>query len=121
MVFTRPGYNMDTSTRNGKFMAQIVAMLDEAYAEDIAQRTQGGMAYRKGAGQERWAATPFGTVRNEEGFLKPSDGGAWFIPETGQFLKGAHDEPLTEGAVWRSYYLCAGYILRIFRREPGWA
>ncbi len=113
LVFTRPGYNMDTSTRNGKFMAQIVAMLDEAYAEDVSQRTKAAVAYLRAQGKSV-GATPFGTVRNEEGFLKPSDGGAWFIPETGQFLKGAHDEPLTEGAVWRSYYLCAGYILQIF-------
>jgi len=113
LVFTRPGYNMDTSTRNGKFMAQIVAMLDEAYAEDVSQRTKAAVAYLRAQGKSV-GATPFGTVRNEEGFLKPSDGGAWFIPETGQFVKGTHDEPPGEGAIWRSYYLCAGYILQIF-------
>ena len=28
LAFTRPGYDLDTTTRNGKFLAQITAMLD---------------------------------------------------------------------------------------------
>ena len=113
LVFTRPGYNMDTSTRNGKFMAQIVAMLDEAYAEDVSQRTKAAVAFLKAQGKNV-GSPPFGTRRNEEGFLKPSTEGAWFIPETGHFVKGTQDEPPAEGALWRSYYVCAGYILQIF-------
>lgn len=113
LAFTRPGYNMDTSTRNGKFMAQIVAMLDEAYAEDVSQRTKAAVAFLRAEGKSV-GATPFGTVRNEEGFLKPSPDGAWFIPATGHFVKGHEDKPPEEGAIWRSYYLCAGYMLQTF-------
>lgn len=116
LVFTRPGYNMDTSTRNGKFMAQIVAMLDEAYAEDVSQRTKAAIAYLRAEGKSV-GRSPFGTVRSEEGFLVPAPHGAWLLPSTGRFKRGREDSPPEEGAIWRSYYICAGYILEIYARN----
>lgn len=113
LIFTRPGYNMDTSTRNGKFMAQIVAMLDEAYAEDVSQRTKAAISFLRAEGKSV-GRSPFGTVRNDEGFLMPSPEGAWLLPSTGRFVRGAEDAPPEEGAICRSYYLCAGYILDIY-------
>ena len=113
LIFTRPGYNMDTSTRNGKFMAQIVAMLDEAYAEDVSQRTKAAVAVLRAEGKSV-GRSPFGTVRTAEGFLAPSTEGAWLLPSTGRFKRGTKDHPPEEGAIWRSYYLCAGYILDIY-------
>ena len=116
LVFTRPGYNMDTSTRNGKFMAQIVAMLDEAYAEDVSQRTKAAVAFLRAEGKSV-GRSPFGTVRSEEGFLVPTPHGAWLLPSTGRFKRGKEDSPPEEGAIWRSYYICAGYILEIYARN----
>lgn len=113
LVCTRPGYNIDTSTRNGKFMTQIMGMLDEAYAEDVSQRTKAAVAYLRAQGKSV-GSPPFGTVRNEEGFLQPLTEGAWFVPETGHFVKAPQDTPPADGAVWRSYYECAAYILEIF-------
>jgi hypothetical protein len=48
------------------------------------------------------------------GYLAPSLEGAWLLPETGEFVRGKPDEPPQAGATWRSYYLCAGYILDIY-------
>lgn len=112
LIFTRPGYEIDTTTRGGKFMAQIRAMLDEDYAEEVSERTKAAISVLRAEGKTV-GPTPFGTVRDAEGFLMPSPEGAWFLPD-GRFVNGDPDESPEPGAVWRSYYDCAVYTLTIY-------
>jgi len=112
LVFTRPGYDMDTKTRNGKFMAQIRAMLDEDYAEEVSARTKAAVAFLRAEGKTV-GPPPFGTTRNDEGFLMPSSEGAWFLSD-GRFVKGDPDQPPEPGAVWRGYHACAEYVLTLY-------
>ncbi|WP_162909895.1 recombinase family protein [Aggregatilinea lenta] len=113
LVFTAPGYSLDLSSFNGRFLAQITAMLDEAYAEDVSRRTKSAVAYLKAQGKNV-GRPPFGTMRNEEGYLAPSPDGAWFLPDSGLFQKGKLNQPPTEDALWRSYYDCARHILDLY-------
>jgi hypothetical protein len=112
LVFTRPGYEMETKTRTGKFIAQIRAMFDEDYAEQVSERTIAAVEFLRAQGKSV-GASPFGTQRDGEGFLEPSPRGAWLLPD-GRFVKGKPDQPPQEGAIWRGYFDCARYILELF-------
>lgn len=113
LALAAPGREMvDTSTPQGRMFLQFGAIIDEYYAEDISQRSKDSVAYRKGRGQTI-GMPPFGTVRGEDGYLKPSDHGAWLLPD-GQFVIGEGDSPPVEDAIWRSYYECAHNILRMY-------
>lgn len=46
-----PNRQIDTSTPGGRMLITILAMQDEAYANDIAQRTKDSIAYRKSQGK----------------------------------------------------------------------
>lgn len=59
---------------------------------------------------------PFGTVRNEQGFLDPSPLGAWLLAD-GRFVAGEPEQPPEEGALWRGYYDCAHRILTLCADE----
>ncbi|NLE46225.1 MAG: recombinase family protein, partial [Chloroflexi bacterium] len=115
LVFAAPGYEMDLSSFNGRMLAQISAMLDEAYAEDVSRRTKASIAYLRRQGKSV-GPPPFGTTRNSDGFLEPSTEGAWVLPD-GQAVAGSEDEPPQSDAQWRSYYECAHYILRIYAQD----
>ena len=77
---------MDTSTRNGKFMAQSWPCSMKPSRGYVSQRTKAAAAYLRAQGKSV-GATPFGTVRNEEGFQAFGRGSLVF--QTGQFVKGA--------------------------------
>ena len=47
LVFAAPGRDLDTSTPAGRMMINFLAMQDEAYANDVAQRSKDSIAYRK--------------------------------------------------------------------------
>lgn len=51
LVLAAPGREIDTSTPMGRMMVNFMAMQDEAYAADIAQRAKDSIAYRKGLGK----------------------------------------------------------------------
>lgn len=112
LVFAAPGYELDTSTFNGRLLAQITAMLDEAYAEDVSRRTKATVAFLKAQGKNV-GRPPFGTVRNEEGYLEPDTSGAWFLPD-GRFVKGEPNQQPEPGATWRTYHDTAHYILTLY-------
>src|SRR5437870_3385842 len=56
---------------------------------------------------------PFGTVRDDEGFLVPSTEGAWLLP-SGQFAEGSAEVKPEENALWRGYYKAAFRVLELY-------
>lgn len=115
LVFAAPGYEMDLSSFNGRMLAQISAMLDEAYAEDVSRRTKASIAYLRDQGKSV-GRPPFGTIRNQEGYIEPSDEGAWVLPD-GLFDTASPDKPPHADAQWRCYFDCAKYILTLYAHE----
>lgn len=98
LMLAAPGREIDTTTMKGRMFLQFGAIVDEYYAEDIAQRAKDSVAYRKARGISV-GMPPFGTVRDENGHLIPSPEGAWLLPN-GRFVAGTKDEALPEeGAI----------------------
>jgi DNA invertase Pin-like site-specific DNA recombinase len=113
LVFAAAGREqLDTSTPNGRAMLQMRAMFDEMEAESASTRVKDSIAYRKRQGKSVGMA-PFGTIRDDNGYLIPSPQGAWYLPD-GKFIAGDADNIPTNGAIWRSYFDCARYILEIY-------
>jgi hypothetical protein len=57
---------------------------------------------------------PFGTIRNQEGFLIPSPFGAWLLAD-GRHVAGQQSEDAPEeNAQWRGYYDCAYRVLELY-------
>lgn len=113
LLLAAPGREIDTSTPFGKTMVTFFAMQDEAYAADIAQRAKDSILYRKGQGKTV-GMPPFGTIRNEQGYLEPSPYGAWLLPK-GRYVAGnVNQDPPEPGALWRGYYDCAKRILELY-------
>lgn len=132
LVLAAPGREIDLSTPMGRLFVQFSAIMDEWYAADISQRAKDGIAYRKALGKTV-GMPPFGTIRESDGYLKPSTEGAWLLPD-GTFASGKADKPPQEGAIWRSYYDAAHFILTLYStgdngleriaykfNEQGWA
>lgn len=113
LALAAPGrQQIDTSTQQGRMLVQLGAMFDEYYAEDISQRAKDSVIYRKAQGITI-GRPPFGTLRNEEGWLIPSDEGAWLLAD-GKFIAGKVDKPPVKNAIWRSYYDTAHEILKVY-------
>lgn len=116
LVFAAPGREIDTSTPYGRLALNFIAMQDEAYATDIAQRVKDSIHYRKGKGITV-GIPPFGTVRDEKGFLAPTPCGAWLLP-SGRYVSGDDkDTPPQPDAVWFGYYDCAHRILELYAKN----
>ncbi|MFN8378115.1 MAG: recombinase family protein [Anaerolineae bacterium] len=112
LVFAAPGREMDTSTPQGRMLLNFLAMQDEAYANDVSQRVQDSVLYRKRRGVTI-GLPPFGTVRAEDGRLVPTAEGAWHMPD-GSHVSGTEAQSPHPDAVWRSYYACAERILTAY-------
>lgn len=113
LVLTRPGQQIDLSSPQGRILVQFIAMLDEWYAADISERSRNTAAYRRASGKSM-GVPPFGTVRGEDGYLKPSPHGAWLMPD-GTFVAGTKDNPPDTGALWRGYFEAAERVLQLYR------
>lgn len=112
LVLAGPGREADTHTAVGRLRLQFQAIADEYYAKDVAQHIRDNVAYRKRHGISVGMA-PFGTKRNADGYLIPSDEGAWLLPD-GSFAAGhKEDTPLPHG-IWRGYYEAAERILSLY-------
>ncbi len=108
----------DTSDPTDRLLLTFMAMQDEHYANDIALKAKDSIAYRKAQGKTV-GMPPFGTVRNEAGFLIPSSQGAWLLAD-GTYVPGvAGEEPPQAGALWRGYYECARRILELYGENKG--
>ncbi|MEO0561918.1 MAG: recombinase family protein, partial [Chloroflexota bacterium] len=108
------GGNRDQNFKDDKtrFAAQLMAHFDEEYARDIGRRAKDSIKFRKRQGVSV-GIPPFGTQRDEEGYLEPSTEGAWLMPD-GTFHKGKPDKPPHAEALWRSYYEAAGRVLNLY-------
>lgn len=105
---------IDITTTDGRMTAYFQAFLDDLYALDASRRAKDSVKYRKGKGVTI-GLPPFGTVRDEKGYLMPSPEGAWFMPDgTFSAAKNNLHAPHAE-AVWRGYYECAKRILEIYK------
>lgn len=113
LTLAAPGREqIDTTTAQGRMFVQMGAMFDEYYAEDIAKRARDSVAYRKSRGVSI-GMPPFGTTRNDDGLLIPSADGAWYLPN-GSYVNGQESQSPADGAIWRSYFDCARYVLEIY-------
>lgn len=113
LVLAAPGREIDTTTAQGRMFAQFTAIIDEYYATDVSIRAKDSIAYRKSQGKTV-GMPPFGTKRDENGYLIPSDEGAWLLP-SGKFVAGIEDEvPPASDAVWVGYYSSAERVLRLY-------
>lgn len=83
LVLAEPGHEIDTSTPMGRMLITILAMQDEAYANDISIRATASINHRKEQGKTV-GIPPFGTERDEDGYLIPTQKGAWLLPD-GEF------------------------------------
>lgn len=109
LVLAASNNDIDVTTLTGQIYAQIRGLMEAFYAKDVAVKSVDNIEYRKEQGKTI-GMPPFGTQRNEEGYLIPSKRGAWLLPD-GRFQAGSADECPQDGAVWRSYYECAHLIL----------
>ncbi len=132
LLLTAPGREVDTTTVKGRMFVQVGAMIDEFYAEDISARAKDSIEYRKAQGKSV-GLPPFGTIRDQEGYLTPSTEGAWLL-NTGEHVAGMFDARPADNAIWRGYYDAANRILNLYAagdvglekiayavNEEGWA
>ena len=116
LTLASPGrQHIDTSTMQGKMFIQLAAMFDEYYAEDIAMRAKESIQHRKKRGISI-GMPPFGSTRNEAGYLEPTTEGAWYLPD-GTFLAGERNVKPADGALWRGYYDCVRRIFELYLHE----
>lgn len=113
LILADPSKQIDFSTPHGRMIAQLSAIFDEWYVIDVSIRRKANIAYRKSQ-NKTVGLPPFGTKRNEEGYLIPSDEGAWFLPDGSRVEGKAGDEPPEEGALWRGYFDCTHQVLLAF-------
>ena len=132
LVLAAPGRELDTTTAKGRMFVQVGAMFDELYADDISTRAKDSIEFRKAQGKTV-GLPPFGTTRDEEGFLIPTPEGAWLLP-SGKHVAGTFEERPDEGALWRGYHDAVQRVLTIYvenriglekiayaMNEEGWA
>ncbi len=112
LILAAPGREVDTATPMGQMFVMLAAMFDEFYAKDISIRSKDSAAHRREMGKA--LNLPFGTQRTEEGYLEPSEAGAWLMPD-GQHEPGYVDDvPPDDAALWRGYYDCAQHMLESY-------
>ncbi len=115
LILAAPGRDIDLSSAMGRVAIQIIAMMDEWYAADISARQKDSIAHRKGLGKVI-GIPPFGSVRREDGYLKATVKGAWYMPD-GSFQAGKATESPDPGAMWRSYYESAKRVLTLYAQN----
>ena len=116
LTLASPGrQHIDTSTMQGKMFIQLAAMFDEYYAEDIAMRAKESIQHRKKRGISI-GMPPFGSTRNDEGYLVPVTDGAWYLPD-GTFVAGEPNVKPADNALWRGYYDCVRRVFDIYLQE----
>ncbi len=112
LILAAPNKQIDFSSPQGRAVAQLSAIFDEWYAEDISQRAKDSVSYRKKRGITI-GIPPFGTQRDKTGKLIPSEQGAWLLSD-GLFSDNPKNQLPSDEAIWRSYYDCAHLILEIY-------
>ncbi len=110
LVLAATNSDIDVTTLTGQMFAQMRGLMDAFYAKDISVKAKDSIAYRKRQGKTV-GIPPFGTIRNDDGYLMPSPDGAWLLPD-GTYIAGTQDSQPEEGAIWRGYYDCTHEILK---------
>ncbi len=108
----------DISNPAERFLLQMYALLDEHLVHDLSRRQKDAIAHRRRQGKTS-GIPPFGTVRDQEGYLMPSPQGVWVSPDGRVVSKDAHREPPETGALWRGHHACAIRLLTLYA-ESGW-
>jgi hypothetical protein len=116
LALAAPGRELDLSDPRDRLNATFIAMMDEYYAADIAERVKDSIRYRKAKGITI-AIPPFGTIRDDDGYLMPSPRGAWLLPDGSHVAGVAGDPPPVEEAVWKGYHACAERILTLYKEN----
>lgn len=112
LVLAAPGRNLDLSGPTGKISTMIMALMDEYYATDTSQKQKDSVRYRRDKGVIV-GRIPFGTVRDEKGYLVGSPDGVWLLPD-GTYLCGQAGQPAPhEQALWRGYLeaVCRCFVI----------
>lgn len=109
---------LDIKTPDGRMNLFMQAFMDEMYALDGSRRAKDSIRHRKKQ-QVTVGMPPFGTIRNEKGYLIPSPSGAWKL-SSGDWIAGqlGEDSP-TDDAVWYGYYDAAKYVLELYAEDKG--
>jgi len=108
---SKESINIQDSTVSSWVMLE--SLFNEMYVSDISRRNKDSARYRRKQGKTS-GRPPFGTARNDEGYLIRSKRGAWVMPD-GSYKAGLEGEPPPdEAASWRSYYACAERILTLY-------
>ena len=113
LVLTAPGRELDLSDPKDRMLIQFIAMIDEWYAVDAAIRQRDNINYRKSLGKSV-GIPPFGTWRDEDGYLVASPRGCWFLPDGTHVAGTLGDQPPVDGAVWRGYFAAAERVLTLY-------
>lgn len=106
------GIQIDTSSMQGRIFVQLAALFDEYYAEDVSAKARDSIRHRRQQGKVV-GRVPFGTKRDENGYLIPSDEGVWLLSD-GTFVDGTQDKYPHPDAIWRGYFQTAYRMMEIF-------
>ncbi len=113
LVLAAPGRNLDLSGPTGKITTMIMALMDEYYATDIAEKQKDSVRHRRAKGQIV-GPFPFGTLRGKDGYLQLSIEGIWLSPD-GKSIEGRQDQPSPqENAIWRGFADAALRCLNLY-------
>ncbi len=105
---------LDITTPDGRMNAYLQAFMDDLYVLDASRRSADSVKYRNGRGVSI-GIPPFGTIRDDDGYLTPTPHGAWVLPD-GSAQPGLEGEELPHpDAVWRGYYDCAKMMLTTYK------
>ena len=119
LVLAAPGRQLDFSGPMGHLFALIVAMMDEYYALDLSIRAKDAVRYRRAMGIP--INKPFGTARNDDGYLIPSKAGFWRLAD-GSAVEGKRKQPPSEDARWIRYFDGARRIMDLYSEgDKGYA
>lgn len=113
LVLAAPGRNLDLSGPAGKISTMVIALMDEYYASDTSEKQKDSVRYRRSKGIIV-GGIPFGTMRDNDGYLQASSRGAWLLPD-GNVVKGERtDPPPDPAAIWRGFVDAARRCLELY-------
>jgi len=98
---SKESMNIKDSTVSSWVMLE--SLFNEMYVSDSSRRNKDVARHRRKQGKTS-GRPPFGTMRDEDGYLIPSKHGAWYMPD-GSHAAGLEGEPPpVDASVWHSYY-----------------
>lgn len=112
LIIARDRRILDLESREGKMVAQFMAMADEWYAADVAERARDSINRRRADGVT--VAQPVQACeRDEQGFLRLRTDGVWLL-SSGDIVPGEVHLPPTLDAIWRGYADSVRFVLEVY-------